>query len=365
VPGFDPRLLDERGALGQLVWVGRGALGERDGRVVLLRRERAALLLEPAAPPAELAPLPAALLAHLERRGACFFAELLAAAGAASERDVLDALWELVWLGLVTNDTFAPLRALAQRGERRRPGRAAPSAGAGRWSRVVELVPGAREARASLASDATRRAHALALVLLERWGVVSRETLLAEEVAGGFGAVYPVLRAMEEAGKLRRGHFVDGLEGAQFAFAGAVDPLRALRAEPAGGARVLAASDPANPYGAVLPWPAPRREEGGRPRRAAGAAVVLAGGRLALFVERSGRNALTFGDDPERLAAAASALRGLFLDRRRRALRLERIDGEPALASALREAFERSGFRADYKGLTLDRFSAQQAAAPA
>ena len=369
IPGFDPRQLDERGALGQLVWVGCGALGERDGRVALFRRERAPLLLAPPAPPDELRPVARAILEHLAQRGACFFTELLAAAGGATEREVLDALWDLVWLGLATNDTFAPLRALALRGERRRPGRGAPSAAAGRWSRVADLAPpapGAGDPRAPgaplSAADATRRAHARALVLLERWGVLSREATLAEEVAGGFGAVYPVLRAMEEAGKLRRGDFVDGLEGAQFAFAGAVDQLRAARAAgEAPRAAALAASDPANPFGAALPWPPLRREDAGRPRRAAGAIVALVGGAPALFLERSARSALTFreGGEGEALVLAARALQGLFADRRRRALRIERIDGEPALTSPLRGAFEAAGFRAEYKGLALGRFEAE------
>jgi ATP-dependent Lhr-like helicase len=269
---------------------------------------------------------------------------------------VLDALWQLVWSGLATNDTFAPLRALAARGARRRPGRHAPSPAAGRWSLVAQLAPAA--------ADPTRRAHARALVLLDRYGVVARDVLAGEDVGGGFGAVYPMLRAMEEAGKLRRGHFVDGLEGAQFAFAGAVDRLRAARAR-AGEveALLLAATDPANAWGAALPWPAPRRPDAGRPRRAAGCAVVLVDGALGVFLDRAGRQLLTFESAPERLAAALAALRGVFVDRRRRALRLERVDGEAALDSPLRPLFERAGFRAEYKGLALDRFAADGAAA--
>jgi ATP-dependent Lhr-like helicase len=359
VRDFDPRMLDERGALGKLVWVGCGALGERDGRVALYRRERAGLLIEPAEVPAELGALHRAMHDHLERRGASFFAELLAIAGSASEREVFDALWDLVWVGLVTNDTFNPLRALAARAEKRRPGKNAPSPAAGRWSLVSQLVTGP--------ADATRRAHARSLVLLDRWGVVARDALVAESIAGGFSAVYPVLRAMEEAGKIRRGHFVDGLGGAQFAFAGAIDQLRAAR-ERSGAleAVLLAASDPANAYGAILPWPAPTsRESGeiGRPRRAAGAAVVLVDGELALHVDRGGRQILTFPavGSGEALASAAGALRGLFVDRRRRALRIERIDGEPALDSPLRGAFEAAGFRAEYKGLAMDRFAAERA----
>jgi ATP-dependent Lhr-like helicase len=350
-------MLDERGALGELVWVGCGALGERDGRIALYRRERAALLLEPAAVPAALGPAARAVLARLELRGASFFAELAAAAAPASEREVLDALSELVWAGLVTNDTFAPLRALALRGERRRRGRGAPSAAAGRWSLASQL--------AAAPVEPARRAHARALVLLDRYGVVARDVLAAEDVPGGFGALYPILRAMEEAGKLRRGHFVDALEGAQFAFAGAVDRLRVARAAGPGEALLLAATDPASPFGACLPWPTSRREDAGRPRRAAGCAVVLVDGALALFLDRAGRQLLTFTTEGEELVRAASALRGVFADRRRRALRLERIDGEPALGSPLRPAFERAGFRAEYKGLALDRFGAEAGGPPA
>jgi ATP-dependent Lhr-like helicase len=168
-----------------------------------------------------------------------------------------------------------------------------------------------------------------------------------------------VLRAMEETGKLRRGHFVDGLAGAQFAFAGAVDQLRAARTPAAGEAVLLAATDPANPFGALLPWP-PSRVPEARPRRAAGAAVVLVDGLPALFLDRGAKQATTFAaahDEPGAFDAAAAALRALLLDRRRRALRIERIDGAPALESPLRDAFLRAGFRAEYKGLALDRFA--------
>ena len=365
VRDFDPRMLDERGALGKLVWVGCGALGERDGRVALYRRERAGLLVDVLDAPAELGALHRAMLEHLERRGASFFAELLAIAGAASERQVFDALWDLVWAGLVTNDTFNPLRALAARAprqpsgssNRRRPGKNAPSPAAGRWSLVVQLVAGP--------VDATRRAHARSLVLLDRWGVVARDALAAESIAGGFSAVYPVLRAMEEAGKIRRGHFVDGLGGAQFAFAGAVDQLRAARDRGEQADVVLiAATDPANAYGAVLPWPVPTQRdvaEAGRPRRAAGAAIALVDGELALYLDRGGRQVLSFpAVNGDAFVSAAGALRQLLLDRRRRALRIERIDGEAALDSPLRGAFEQAGFRAEYKGLALDRFAAER-----
>jgi ATP-dependent Lhr-like helicase len=237
------------------------------------------------------------------------------------------------------------------------PTRTGPPTVSGRWS----LLP-PRDRWGDV--DPTLRAHALALTLLERHGVLTRGAVAAERIAGGFAAVYPVLRAMEEAGKLRRGHFVEGFEGAQFAFAGAVDQLRAARDGEVAPAVVLAAADPANPYGAVLPWPAPSAPEAGRPRRTAGAAVVLVDGAPVLYLERSGRGVLTFpsAGGPEALTRAAEALRGLFADRRRRALRVERIDGAPALGAPGRSAFERAGFRAEYKGLALDRFSARSPA---
>ncbi len=354
VPGFDARMLDERGALGQWVWVGRGALGDRDGRIALYRRERISMLFDPPEPAEPLAPLHARVMAHLEERGACFASELLAAAGTPPQAELLEALLDLVWMGLVTNDTFAPLRALAAppRARGRRPGRAAPTLLAGRWSRVAELlVPEV---------EPTRRAHARALLLLERHGVVSRDVLAVESAPGGWSALYPIYRAMEEGGKIRRGHFVEGYVGAQFAFAGVVDRLRAARGGgEAAAVHVLAATDPANPYGAFLPWPAARTAEA-RPRRSAGARVVLVAGELALYLDRGGQRAFTFAPaepsrEDEAADLAARALHRLFHDRSRSGLRIETIDGVAAAASPLAEAFLRAGFRSGYKGLELDR----------
>jgi len=208
----------------------------------------------------------------------------------------------------------------------------------------------------------TERAHARALVLLERHGVLARAALPLEGIAGGFAAVYPVLRAMEESGRVRRGHFVDGYEGAQFAFGGVVDRLRAAR-EPSDETRidVLAAADPAQPYGALLPWPAPRAEPA-RPRRAAGCRVVLADGEPVLFAERGASRVFSFATrephrDAERLAASVRALvhaaRGPRTERR--GLRIERIDGDEAAASPIATVFVEAGFRRGYKGLELDR----------
>ncbi len=355
VRGFDPRQLDERGALGQRVWVGRGALGDRDGRIALHRRDRIALLSEPPEPPEDLEPLHHAILAHLEQRGASFFTELLAATRQPSEKTLFEALWDLVWAGLVTNDTFAPLRALGERssGSGGRRGRAVrASASAGRWSLVAPLF--------ATPVSPTERAHARARLLIERYGVVSRDAMALEAIPGGFSAVYPVYRAMEEAGKIRRGHFVDGFAGAQFAYAGAVDRLRgARRAGDEPEALVLAATDPANPYGALLPWPATTRDAA-RPRRAVGASVVLVDGAPQLFADRGGQRIWSFRHpEPAReaddRALAVRALRALFDDRRRTGIRVEEIDGETAPGAALAELFVRAGFRRGYKGLELDR----------
>ncbi|MCA9706220.1 MAG: DEAD/DEAH box helicase, partial [Myxococcales bacterium] len=227
VVDFSPRMLDELGATGWLCWVGRGALGKTDGRVALYRRERVGQLLDPPAPPegVTLEALHESILGHLERRGACFQVELQTACGVATGSDELrEALWDLVWWGLVTNDTFAALRAHGRPTPRRvgRGGRASASGGGGRWSLVRDLLPPE--------VDPTTRAHARAVTLLERHGLVTREAAALEELPGGFSAVYRVLKAMEEAGKVRRGYFVEQLGGAQFASPGAVDRIRSVRA---------------------------------------------------------------------------------------------------------------------------------------
>jgi len=356
VRGFRPADLDALCASGDLVWVGAGALGATDGRVSLLYRDRAGLLAPiPAAPEDRPAgPLHDAIRERLATRGASFWPDLVQAAGTANEPTVLRALWDLVWAGEVTNDTLAPLRASiggtgsrrprAGRGsaQRPRPGtlrRAGPPAGAGRWSLVTDVVrdvPGA-----------TERAHALAAQLLDRHGVVTREATLAEGTPGGFAAVYPVLKLMEEAGAVRRGYFVAGLGAAQFAHPGAVDRLRTLREGDAGDEVVtLAAADPAQPYGAALVWP----ETAGRPSRSAGAYVVLANGEPAAFLERGAKTLVTFGADPRRWADALAAL---VKDGRVRRIELRQIDGTAAgdhpAAAVLREV----GFADGYRGLTL------------
>jgi ATP-dependent Lhr-like helicase len=365
IPGYQPRLLDELGALGEVAWAGRGSLGRDDGRIVLYRPGRETLrdlaASEVEAPAAELHER---LRERLRDRGASFYRELASAAGPVAEREILDALWDLVWAGEVTNDTFAPLRALRWRrpsGERRpRPGRLqlGPPEAAGRWSLVER--PAVASGSGAAAARATERLHSLSIALLDRHGVLTREAVAAEEVAGGFSAVYPVLRAMEESGRIRRGYFVDGLGAAQFALPGAVDRLRSMRepgTDQAGtpAAYVLAAADPANPYGAALAWPR-RGENDRRPlQRAAGAYVALVDGAAALYLERGGRSLQTLpaADDPAVAVVALASLRELVEGGRFRELVLTRIDGEPVSASPWRARLEEAGFVPGYRGHVL------------
>lgn len=349
VRDYQPRMLDELCAAGEFAWAGRGPLGRDDGRIAFYRRERL-----PALAPASPADAPAgevheAILSALGERGALFFTDLVAAARAPL-REVLDALWDLVWAGLVTNDTFAPVRALAwpRKGAGHPPrgrGSLLPPEAAGRWSLATHTGD---------AQNPTERVHTLATALLERHGVVTRECAATEGLAGGFSAIYPVLKAMEESGRVRRGYFIEGLGGAQFALPGAVDRLRACRDAPSEAtALALAATDPANPYGAALPWPG--RESTGRsgPQRAAGAFVVLVSGEPVLYLERSGRGLVTFpaAEDRDRLAAALSVLlEGPGLTRGR-SITIERIDTEPAATSPLAGVLLDAGFVPGYRGL--------------
>ncbi|TAM64403.1 MAG: DEAD/DEAH box helicase, partial [Chloroflexota bacterium] len=392
IPGYTPRLLDELGAAGEVCWLGQGSLGRDDGRICLWRPDRLGLALPGSGSLGavdiglDLGWLAEALVAHLADRGASFYRDLLAAGtdaarragqGQPGQRELLDALWSLVWAGLVTNDTFAPLRALRWKRSGHEPARPrlaglnrmGPPEAAGRWSLVSEAVATAVAlARGRVPSD-TQRRHALALRLLERQGVVTRESVVAEDVSGGFSAVYPILREMEEHGRVRRGYFVEGLGGAQFALPAAIDRLRAGRSEAEvdvgvgpdlDGGRgaatlLLAATDPANPYGAALPWP--RYDDGDRRPlpRAAGAYVVLVGGEPVLYLERGGRSIQTLPASvaPAAAEAALAALSGLVADGRLRTLEIGRVDGQPAADSPWRAGLEAAGFRPGYRGLVL------------
>lgn len=351
VPGFAPRMLDELGAMGWLVWVGHGALGKSDGRVALYRRERAGLLLDAPERPEGLDPVHHRLLEHLGTRGASFFIELQQAAGeGARVREVREALWDLVWHGLVTNDTLGALRGYGQ-SQKPGSGRRTSSVNAaigGRWSLVAELIPPH--------INETSRAHAKAVTLLERHGLVAREVATLEPAKGGFSAIYKVLRAMEEGGKIRRGYFVEGLGGAQFASPGAVDRLRSARVSQEREVLVLSAVDPANPYGWLIPWPVRDDAEGTGPRRVAKAHVVLVDGIAAIYVDRGGRRVLTFPsiDDGDIGLLAARALDTVARRQRGKSLKVETIDGQPARTSKFAATFEAAGFTSDPRGLLLD-----------
>ncbi len=346
--------LDDLCAAGELLWRGVEPIGTGDGRVAFHLADRYALLAAPCGQPVH--ERAGEVRAALERRGALFFHELSAELGGFGP-DVVQALWDLVWAGVVTNDTTAPLRSLFKLGvarERGRPRlrarRAVPQGAEGRWS----LLPGVGGA----SPTETDRRAAQAQVLLERYGVVTREVALAEGLPGGFGAVYPVLKAMEEAGRVRRGYFISGLGAAQFARAGVDERLRALRepgtspahgADGRGGTRssglVLAATDPANPYGAALPWP----EGDPRPQRAAGAHVILVDGELAGFLARGGQALATFTQEaPEArdrsVLAVARALAAEVSSGARAAVSIARIDGCEAAASPAAPAFKDAGF---------------------
>ncbi|MGH2358218.1 MAG: Lhr family helicase, partial [Candidatus Limnocylindria bacterium] len=358
IRAYSPRLLDELAAAGEVVWVGRGAVGRDDGRVAFYRRDRVEYLAVAGGerePPS--GPLHDAIRAQLQRRGATFFPQLRAAVPDARRDDeLLDALWDLVWAGEVTNDSFGPLRALGLPRSRSRaaprPGRLlalGPPRAQGRWSLVADLVGEGR--------GATERAHALATALLERAGVVTREGVIAEGVSGGYAAVYPVLRAMEEAGRVRRGYFVAGLGAAQFALPGAVERLRAARGvDERPATAVVAAADPAQPYGAALPWPRGADDDRLPLQRAAGAYAVLVDGAPALYLERGGRSLFTLpaASDPGVADAAVAALASLLAPAGPwRELRLERVDRLPPRESALAERLTAAGFGPSYRGWLL------------
>ncbi|MDX1675122.1 MAG: hypothetical protein R3314_10045, partial [Longimicrobiales bacterium] len=380
VRDFDPAMLDELGAMGWLVWVGHSPLRSDDGRVLLYRRDRVARLLEPPAPDAAAALVEGyddrhdRIVAHLEARGASFLAELGAVLPDVSPEKRLEAVWDLVWAGVVTNDTFRALRYLGQPGRRgsrragrgrgptrRARGRARSSGGRSRssWKQGLELGShGGPGGRWSLVRDlvreevsSTERAAAWAATLLERHGVVARETVAIEALEGGFSSVYPVLKTLEEQGKVRRGYFVEGLGGAQFAYPGIVDRLRRVRDGEAGDEVVaLAATDPANPFGWLVPWPAVVESGGREPTRSVGSAVVLVDGAPVLYLDRKGRRLRSFaGADEDAVRRALPALRALASTHPRRALSLEEVDGEPAFKSALLGAMEEAGFVADYR----------------
>ena len=344
--------LDALCTSGDLIWVGAGSIGQNDGRIRLLFRDTAALFVSPTDEPVE-GDCHDAIRNHLAKRGASFWPDLVRACSDAgadySDSAVLGALWDLVWAGEVTNDSLAPVRSMlsgkgkkasssaASTRRRPRPGRVSatgPPTAAGRWSLVAPLL----EPRPT----PTASAHARAVQLLERYGVLTREAALGEGNEGGFAGVYPVLKALEEQGKVRRGYFVAGLGAAQFALSGAVDRLR--RRGEDDDIIVVAATDPGQPFGASLPWP----ESEGRPSRSAGALVVIDNGDPLVYVERGGKSLISFPEAAVRPGWAKALAR--TIDQGRVRLEITKINGEPAGESPLKDILEGAGFNRGYRG---------------
>ncbi len=368
VTDYRPGLLDELTASGEVLWAGAGSLAGDDGWVSLHLADTAELTL-PAPAAAPLDPLETELLATLGNGGGFFFRQLVESVGASDEKLVVEALWRLAWAGLVTNDTFAPVRGLvAGRGahktapatprarmrgaslsrralaasvqsSRAGAARATPPSVAGRWA-VLPLA----------SSAATPRAHALGETLLERYGVVTRGSVMAEGVLGGFALAYRALAGFEETGRVRRGYFIDGQGGAQFASTAAVDRLRSA---PQGTAVALAATDPANPFGAALDWPE-LADGGHRPARKAGAFVTIVDGEAVFYLERGGRTTLVFTDDADVLTAATSALAEALARAGSPRLRIETVNGSGVYGSALDAPLRAAGFRETPRGLRFD-----------
>ncbi|SDK76307.1 ATP dependent helicase, Lhr family [Cryobacterium psychrotolerans] len=391
IAAYSPAMLDELTATGEVLWAGSGTLAGNDGWISLHLAETAPLTLPPPVD-RETTLLQREILATLGGGGAYFFRQLADAVGSQDDADLAAALWDLVWAGLIGNDTFAPVRSLIRGGRTahkiarsaprarlhdgrplarpRLPSRSGPPTVSGRWS----ILP--------LADDsATRRAHALAETLLERYGVVTRGSVTSEGVPGGFALVYRTLSGFEETGRARRGYFVEGLGAAQFAAGGTIDRLRSFTADssaadrsggsvPARPAVTLAATDPANPYGAMLPWPALPEGTGHRPGRKAGALVVLVDGSLVLYVERGGKTVLAFGPASETggagtasgapaaptdeiLGVAAVSLAAVVTGGGVEKLAVQTVNGQFVVGTPVGAALQAAGFGLSPQGLRL------------
>ncbi|HET8867254.1 MAG TPA: ATP-dependent helicase, partial [Agrococcus sp.] len=389
VRDYSPAWLDELTASGEVVWAGEGSLPGNDGWLSLHLAELAPLSLRPPLGD-ELSERQQAIVSLLEGGGGFFFRQLAGGLHDADDTGLVADLWSLVWSGHLTNDTIAPVRALLgstssrTAGRRRAPrarsrtmgGYARPSgsgmrgsAAAGASALALRTGPPTAAGRWALLperdGDVTRRTAHLAETLLERHGVVTRGAAQAEDVAGGFALLYKVLAQLEEAGRVRRGYFVDHLGAAQFGTPATVDRLRTFTrdpdAAPALQAVVLAATDPANPYGAALPWPDARVDAAAeargestkhRPGRKAGSLVALVDGHLAVYLERGGKSALTFTDDEAELAAAAAEL-AATVRARLRSLRVERVNQHSVFGTVLADALTAAGFVATPQGLRL------------
>jgi ATP-dependent Lhr-like helicase len=370
IDGYRPGDLDALAAAGEVTWAGVEPLGERDGRIALYLTDAFATLWRPAPLARPLAAREQRVVETLRARGACFFAAVHDGAGGGFAGDTVATLWSLVWKGLVTNDTFVPLRAFTapperrdRRAARRRPyrtRRTTPPAAEGRWTLV--------DARAPAGLSPTAWSAALAQQLLARYGVVTRETAAAEWIPGGFTAIYEVLKAMEDAGRIRRGYFASDVGAAQFALPAALETLRALRDEPATPEVVqLAATDPANPYGAILTWP-PVAADGRTPTRTIGASVILVNGAVAAWIARGGRQLAVYlpDDEPRRSTIAREVAARLAATASSTGLLVADINGRPAAEHPLAAFLVEAGFSASAMGFNVSRRRAAPAdAAPA
>ena len=382
--------LDTLIAAGEVSWAGVEPLGERDGRVALYLADKMPLLAVPRPNAEPMSEREEKLLTALHQTGASFFTQLHESVGGGYPGESLDALWSLVWRGLVTNDSLHALRAYvarpeSARGNRKQHGngtgafrsrRTIPATAQGRWS----LIESRNRAQTLIAPTSTEATHALALQLLNRYGVLLRECVAAENIPGGFSAIYPVLKALEESGRIRRGYFVAGLGATQFALPAAVDLLRSLRNAPqipeSGKMEfvLLAATDPANPYGSTLKWPdlpVEAEDTESAPRqltRAAYAQVVLCAGRLVAWLRRGNPNLLVFlpADEPERSHIADGLARFLAelgqtrlqqdqADNHHSGYLISTINGLPVALHPLARALHDAGFHAGPLGMHLRR----------
>jgi ATP-dependent Lhr-like helicase len=402
VADYSPAQLDELTSSGEVLWAGAGSLAGNDGWITLVPAEAARDLLAPLSE-IELSPVHKAILAALDGEQALFLRAITdrvkdelaqaddlaqaselatgdrrAAEAGPSEADLARAIWDLAFGGYLTNDTLAPVRSRLGGGRtahNRRP--AAPRSRYGRLNRAAVVAAGRQPSLAlpgrwsrlpERGADDAHRALLRTEVLLDRYGILTRGEVAAEGVVGGFTAVYPVLRQGEDAGRYRRGYFVEGLGAAQFGLTGAIDRLRGLMTASERGtagpaeALVLAATDPANPYGAALAWPdrahlpdadVEAGKRGHQPARKAGALVVLVDGECVLYVERGGKTLLSFSVDSDRLGSAAAALAVSARAGALGKLHVESADGDPIVASALGAALEQAGFRPSPRGLRL------------
>ena len=376
---YSPSDLDTLIAAGEVVWYGLDPLGEHDGRIGLYLADKLTTLLPAGHARSGEAPDPRedAIIATLQKRGALFFGELHELVGGGYPGETLETLWNLVWRGFVTNDTFHALRAYVSRPSTSRPAkgqhntqsfrsrRTTPPSAQGRWA----LLPDS-------AASHTEWSHALAQQLLNRYGIVARETVAQENVSGGFSAIYDVLKAMEESGRIRRGYFIAGLGATQFALPSAVDLLRSLRNQPQPERAEmvsLAATDPANPYGAVLSWPAVKVEgdDEGAVRsltRSVGATGILRNGELVGYLRRNNPNILIFlpPDEPERsnaardlsaflMSMAQEEMRQGVEGRHRGGMLIATINGVPVHLHLLSRFLQDAGFQAAPLGLNVRR----------